>query len=88
MRAIKSILYMAGRLKAQAAAEMIRTGLVSTESEDTLLIRAMLDSNLPKFLVEDTLLFNGIVQDLFPSLKISQADHGRLETEIRKALRE
>ena len=41
MRAIKSILYLAGKLKQSS------TG---NESEDNLLIRAMLDSNIPKFL--------------------------------------
>ncbi|KAH0574918.1 Dynein heavy chain [Spironucleus salmonicida] len=77
MRAIKSILYMAGRLKATS------TG---NESEDNLLIRAMLDSNIPKFLADDIDLFNGIVQDLFPGLEMPATNYGALEAEVKKCL--
>ena len=79
MRAIKSILYMAGKLKAND------TG---NESEDVLLIRAMQDSNIPKFMAEDIVLFNGIVQDLFPGMQIARAEYGALETQIRNILKE
>ncbi|CAL6051371.1 Dynein_heavy chain [Hexamita inflata] len=79
MRAIKSILYMAGKLKASAD---------RNASEDILLIRAMQDSNIPKFMAEDIVLFNGIVQDLFPGMKIPKAEYGILETEIRNILKQ
>lgn len=79
MRAIKSILYMAGKLKAQATQE---------ESEDILLIRAMQDSNIPKFMAEDIILFNGIVQDLFPGVSIPRTEYGVLELKMREILRE
>lgn len=67
MRAVKSILLMAGNIKR----------LTSNKStEDELLIKAILDSNMPKFLKEDLPLFKAIVQDLFPSLKIETGvDH-------------
>ena len=35
---------------------------------DLTLIRAMVESNTPKFLVDDLPLFNGIVQDLRPRI--------------------
>lgn len=41
--------------------------------EDMLLIRAMRDSNLPKFLVDDAILFMALVKDLFPAVEIVDA---------------
>lgn len=37
--------------------------------EDVVLLRALRDSNLPKFLADDTELFLGILGDLFPGSK-------------------
>ena len=62
MRAVKSVLVIAGNLK-RANPEL---------SEDVLLIRAMRDANVPKFLADDLPLFNGIVQDLFPNVHIPE----------------
>jgi len=36
-------------------------------NEDAVLIRAMRDANVPKFLKDDLPLFAAIVQDLFPT---------------------
>lgn len=51
MRAVKSVLVMAGELKRREP-EL---------SEDTVLIRAMRDSNVPKFLNDDLPLFHALV---------------------------
>lgn len=56
MRAVKSVLVMAGAFK-RAEPKI---------SEDTVLIMAMRNSNLPKFLHFDIPLFNSILKDLFP----------------------
>lgn len=34
------------------------------------MLRAMRDSNLPKFLRDDVLLFHAIIKDLFPGAKV------------------
>jgi dynein heavy chain len=56
------------------------------EREDILLIRAMRDSNVPKFLEQDLPLFRGIIKDLFPSVDVPFVDYGKLQKQIEKEL--
>jgi len=72
MRAVKSVLVMAGSLKRENP----------TLSEDVVLIRAMQDSNVPKFLADDLPLFHAIVGDLFPGVSIPPNDVGELALAI------
>uniref|UniRef100_A0A8C9WNZ6 Dynein axonemal heavy chain 6 n=1 Tax=Scleropages formosus TaxID=113540 RepID=A0A8C9WNZ6_SCLFO len=72
MRAVKSVLVMAGSLKRENP----------HLSEDVVLIRALRDSNLPKFLADDALLFGGILSDLFPGVVIPEHDYGVLQSTI------
>eukprot|EP01040_Poterioochromonas_malhamensis_P005875 gene5875-6317_t len=58
MRALKSVLVMAGGLKRQYK-EM---------PEDLVLMRCLRDSNMPKFVFEDVPLFAGLINDLFPGM--------------------
>lgn len=60
MRAVKSVLVMAGALKRAD----------KTANEDEVLIRAMKNSNMPKFLKEDLPLFEALISDLFPRTEI------------------
>eukprot|EP00899_Mesostigma_viride_P007437 jgi/Mesvir1/16695/Mv15092-RA.1 len=76
MRALKSVLVMAGSLKRSNP----------TLNEDIVLIRAMKDSNLPKFLSEDAVLFEAIVTDLFPDAEIPTQDYGELDKSIRRCI--
>jgi dynein heavy chain len=46
---------------------------------DEVLIRAMREANIPKFLKDDVLLFNAIVQDLFPAAIISDQENTELK---------
>jgi dynein heavy chain len=58
LRALKSVLVMAGELK-RAALDI---------PEDVVLMRALRDANMPKFVFEDVPLFLGLINDLFPGL--------------------
>ena len=78
MRAVKSVLVMAGALK-RGNPEL---------SEDVVLIRAMRDSNVPKFLAEDLPLFHAIVGDLFPGVAVPVQDFGALQDAILASLAE
>ena len=46
--------------------------------EDIVLIRAMRDSNIPKFIKEDLPLFNAIVKDLFPGTQLPESSYDML----------
>lgn len=67
LRAVKSVLVMAGGLKRSNP----------DKAEDLVLIRALRDSNVPKFLADDLPLFAAIVQDLFPGVEIPSNDYGK-----------
>ncbi len=77
MRAVKSVLVMAGTLRKKSP----------DLGEDIVLIRAMRDSNVPKFLHQDLDLFNGIIHDLFPTVHIPNIPYGDLENQIREVLK-
>lgn len=78
MRAVKSVLVMAGSLKRENP----------DKSEDVVLIRALRDSNLPKFLADDAVLFQGILSDLFPGVVLPEQDYGYMQKAIVEVMEE
>ena len=77
MRAVKSVLIMAGSLK-RSSPEL---------AEDVVLIRSLRDANLPKFLAEDISLFRGIIQDLFPGITVPDRDFGILVSAVQQTMK-
>ena len=66
---MKSVLVMAGALKRSEP----------NLNEEVVLIRAMRDSNVPKFLKDDLPLFSALISDLFPGVVIPEIDYGDLQ---------
>uniref|UniRef100_U3K3Y5 Dynein-1, subspecies f n=1 Tax=Ficedula albicollis TaxID=59894 RepID=U3K3Y5_FICAL len=78
LRALKSVLVMAGELK-RGSAEL---------SEDVVLMRALRDMNLPKFVFEDVPLFLGLISDLFPGLDCPRVRYPDFNDAVEQVLEE
>ena len=69
LRALKSVLVMAGGLKRQ----------YQNMPEDLVLMRCLRDSNMPKFVFEDVPLFAGLINDLFPGMDCPRVGYESLK---------
>jgi len=74
LRALKSVLVMAGQMKRNYA----------HMPEDLVLMRALRDMNIPKFVFEDVPLFLNLIQDLFPGLDCPRVGYPELKISITK----
>jgi dynein heavy chain, axonemal len=73
MRAVKSVINAAGLLK-RADPDM---------NESQLVLRALRDVNVPKFLKDDIPLFENIIMDLFPGVEKPTIDYGALLVQMK-----
>eukprot|EP00058_Branchiostoma_floridae_P013849 XP_002599337.1 hypothetical protein BRAFLDRAFT_275161 [Branchiostoma floridae] len=75
LRAIKSVLVVAGALKRGDP----------TRPEDQVLMRALRDFNLPKIVTDDVPVFMGLIGDLFPALDVPRKRDLDLEALVKKS---
>jgi dynein heavy chain len=75
MRAVRSVINAAGLLKAD----------FPDTNEHQLLLRALRDVNVPKFLKDDIPLFENIILDLFPGIERPKVNYGDLGKAITDA---
>uniref|UniRef100_A0A8C2U8V4 Dynein axonemal heavy chain 10 n=1 Tax=Coturnix japonica TaxID=93934 RepID=A0A8C2U8V4_COTJA len=78
LRALKSVLVMAGELK-RGSPDL---------SEEIVLMRALRDMNLPKFVFEDVPLFLGLISDLFPGLDCPRVRYPDFNDAVEQVLEE
>jgi len=78
LRALKSVLVMAGSLKREYA----------DLGEDLVLMRALRDMNAPKFVFEDVPLFQGLINDLFPGVQLERVGYESMKEKIVSILDE
>ncbi|XP_071394424.1 dynein axonemal heavy chain 10, partial [Centroberyx affinis] len=78
LRALKSVLVMAGELK-RGSPDL---------NEDVVLMRALRDMNLPKFVFEDVPLFLGLISDLFPGLDCPRVRYPSFNDAVEQILQE
>ena len=78
LRALKSVLVMAGSLK-RGSPDL---------DEDVVLMRALRDMNLPKFVFEDVPLFLGLIGDLFPGLDCPRVRYPNFNDAVEEVLRD
>uniref|UniRef100_A0A8D0ZZS5 Dynein axonemal heavy chain 9 n=2 Tax=Sus scrofa TaxID=9823 RepID=A0A8D0ZZS5_PIG len=76
LRAIKSVLVVAGSLKRGDP----------DRPEDQVLMRSLRDFNIPKIVTDDMPVFMGLVGDLFPALDVPRRRDLNFEALVRKAV--
>uniref|UniRef100_A0A8D1DBX7 Dynein axonemal heavy chain 9 n=1 Tax=Sus scrofa TaxID=9823 RepID=A0A8D1DBX7_PIG len=76
LRAIKSVLVVAGSLKRGDP----------DRPEDQVLMRSLRDFNIPKIVTDDMPVFLGLVGDLFPALDVPRRRDLNFEALVRKAV--
>ncbi|XP_075803650.1 dynein axonemal heavy chain 11 [Microtus pennsylvanicus] len=75
LRAIKSVLVVAGSLKRRD----------KNRPEDQVLMRALRDFNMPKIVTDDVPVFLGLVGDLFPTLDVPRQRKPHFEQMVKRS---
>uniref|UniRef100_A0A8D2LM47 Dynein axonemal heavy chain 14 n=1 Tax=Varanus komodoensis TaxID=61221 RepID=A0A8D2LM47_VARKO len=81
MRAIKTVLLRAGQKRQENKKKKF-----SAVEEIFIMFSVLKEVNLPKFLAEDVLLFEDIMKDLFPEMRVPKVSLKRLEGAISLAI--
>uniref|UniRef100_A0A803YDF7 Dynein axonemal heavy chain 9 n=1 Tax=Meleagris gallopavo TaxID=9103 RepID=A0A803YDF7_MELGA len=76
LRAIKSVLVVAGSLKRDDPGR----------PEDQVLMRSLRDFNIPKIVTDDVPVFMGLIGDLFPALDVPRKRDLNFESFVRQAV--
>ncbi|XP_034049709.1 dynein heavy chain 9, axonemal [Thalassophryne amazonica] len=76
LRAIKSVLVVAGSLKRGDP----------DRAEDQVLMRALRDFNIPKIVTDDMPVFMGLIGDLFPALDVPRKRDPDFECHVKEAI--
>ena len=75
MRAIKSVLVVAGSLKRSDR----------NRPEEQVLMRALRDFNIPKIVTDDLPVFMGLIGDLFPAMDVPRKRDLDFEATVKKS---
>lgn len=78
LRAIKSVLVVAGSLKREDPGR----------EEDQVLMRALRDFNIPKIITDDMPVFMGLIGDLFPAMDVARKRDQEFEKHVRESILE
>lgn len=76
LRAIKSVLVVAGSLKRGDPGR----------AEDQVLMRALRDFNIPKIVTDDMPVFMGLIGDLFPALDVPRKRDLDFEKYVKESI--
>ncbi|XP_032239531.2 dynein axonemal heavy chain 6 isoform X3 [Nematostella vectensis] len=86
LRAIKSVLLMAGQQRSESSQQSDSEDLEQEEAH--IIMNAVKKANIPKFVAADVPLFEGILADLFPGITPPSPDNATLERAVRWSLME
>lgn len=84
LRALKNVLVMAGNLKR----DRIKTDDQKNESEQEIVIQAIMDSFVPRLIADDLVLLNSLLNDVFPRASYVRPEMTKLKEEIQKVSKE
>ncbi|XP_066216240.1 dynein axonemal heavy chain 14 [Saccopteryx leptura] len=83
LRSLKTIIMMAGKKKRTFKCNT--SDNLSETDETEIIIEALREASLPKFLAEDVLLFENIIGDIFPKVTVAKVNQIALEKIISVA---
>ena len=84
LRALKNVLVMAGNLKR----DRIKADDQKNESEQEIVIQAIMDSFVPRLVADDLVLLNSLLNDVFPRAAYVRPEMTQLKEEIQKVSKE